>query len=188
MNRDFEKDCLMKRTVTVMDNLRKEYSNWLRIAVLNDFAGRCLCHDVLFNKENLPKEGQLLFKELEYLKQENLFDEQREKPFPPNGITDYTTFDVTLLTRIIKSKYGNKYKLLVDDLRKARNKEFHRGSKTLSDNEFDQLWNEITNMLKQHQFDLQSVGDLKNCDIFANQLYRDIAISIQGILDRILLL
>lgn len=171
-----------------MDNLRKEYSNWLRIAVLNDFAGRQLCHDVLFCKEKLPKDGRLLYKELECLKQERLFDEQREKLFPPSGITDYTTFDVTLLTRIIKSKYGNRYSLLVDDLRKARNNESHRGSKKLSDNEFNQLWDEITNMLKKHQFDLQSVGELKKCDIFANQLYRDIAISIQGSLDRILLL
>ena len=171
-----------------MDNLRTEYSNWLRIAVLNDFAGRRLCHDVLFHRENLPKDGTLLYKELEYLKGESLYDEQREKLFPPNGITDYTTFDITLLTRIIKSRYGNKYKLLVDDLRKARNAECHRGSKKLSDNEFDQLWDQITDMLKQHHFDLQLVGDLKNCDIFANQLYRDIAISIQGTLDRILLL
>ena len=171
-----------------MDNLRQEYSNWLRIAVLIDFAGRRLCHDVLFHKEKLPKDGTLLRKELEFLKLERLYDEQRQKLFPPNGITDYTTFDVTLLTRIIKSKFGNKYKLLVDDLRKARNTECHRGSKELSDIEFDQLWDEITDMLKQHHFDLQSIGDLKKCDIFANQLYRDTTISIHGSVDRILLL
>ena len=163
-----------------MDNLCKAYSNWLCIAVLNDFAGRQLCHDVLFRKEKLPKDGTLLYKKLEYLKPECLYDEQRKKFFRSNGITDYTTFDMTLLARIIESKYENKYKLLVDDLRKARNKVWHRGSKKLSDNEFDQLLNEITNMLKQHKLDVKSVGDLKTCDIFANQLYRDIAISIRG--------
>ena len=178
----------MKKTATAMDNLRTEYPNWLRIAVLTDFAGRRLCHDVLFHKENLPKDGKLLYKKLECLKQKRLLPEQREKLFPPNGITDYNKFDVTLLTKIIESMYGNKYKLLVDDLRKARNTECHRGYKKLSDNEFDQLWDQITDMLKQHHFDLQSVGNLKNCDIFASQLYRDIAISIQGSLDRILFL
>ena len=178
----------MKRTATAMDSLRKEYANWLRIFVLNDFGGRRLCHNVLFDKENLPKDGTLLYRELEYLKSENLFPEQREKLFPPDGITDYTTFDVILLTRIIKSKYGNTYQSLVDDLRQARNKECHRGSKELSDNEFNQLWDEITDMLKKHGFDIQLVGDLKTCDIFANQLYRNTAISIQGSLDRFFLL
>ena len=171
-----------------MDDLRKEYANWLRIAVLVDFAGRRLCYDVLFNKEKLPKDGQLLYKELENLKRKQFNREQREKLFPANEITDYTTFDVTLLTKIIESKYGNKYERLVKDLRNARNKESHRGSKELSNNEFNQLWDGITNMLKQHPFNLQLVGDLKNCDIFANQLYRDVAISIQGILDGILFL
>ena len=45
---------VVKRAATTMDNLRKEYANWLRIAVLNDFGGRRLCHNVLFVKENLP--------------------------------------------------------------------------------------------------------------------------------------
>ena len=94
-----------------MDNLCKAYSNWLCIAVLNDFAGRQLCHDVLFRKEKLPKDGTLLYKKLEYLKPECLYDEQRKKLFHSNGITDYTTFDMTLLARIIESKYENKYKL-----------------------------------------------------------------------------
>ena len=171
-----------------MDNLRKEYPNWLRIAVLTDFAGRALCYDVLFSQENLPKNGALLYKELEYLKSERLFKDQHEKLFPPNGITDYTRFDVTLLTRIIESKFGNKYKPLVDDLRKARNEECHRGNKELSENEFSQLWDEITQMLGKHGFDLKLVVDLKKCDIFSNRLFRDVAISIQGTLDRFLLL
>lgn len=70
---------------------------------------------------------------------------------------------------IIKSKYGNTYQSLVADLRKARNKESHRGSKELSASEFNQPWDEITDMLKRHGFDLQLVGELKTCDIFANQ-------------------
>ena len=171
-----------------MDNLRKEYPNWLRIAVLTDYAGRALCHDVLFSQENLPKDGALLYKELEYLKSERLFKDQREKLFPPNGITDYTTFDVTSLTKIIESKFGNKYKPLVDDLRKARNEEGHRGNKELSENEFSQLWDEITQMLGKDGFDLKLVVDLKKCDIFSNQLFRDVAISIQGTQDKFLLL
>lgn len=164
-----------------MDNLRKEFPNWLRLAVLVDYAGRELCYEVLFTKENLPKDGALLYKELEYLKSDpRLFKDQYKTLFPTNRKTDYTAFDVTLLTKIIKSKFGNKYKQLVDDLREARNKECHRGKKELPDNEFHQLWNEITDKLKQHNFNLQLIADLKECDIFSNQVYRDVAIAIQG--------
>lgn len=76
---------------------------------------------------------------------------------------------MTLLTMIIKSKYGDTYQSLVADPRKARNKESHRGSKELSASEFNQPWDEIKDMLKRHGFDLQLVGELKTCDIFANQ-------------------
>ena len=171
----------MKIAASVMDNLRKEFPNWLRIAVLVDYASRELCYEVLFTKENLPKDGALLYKELEYLKSDpRLFKDQYKTLFPTNGKTDYTAFDVTLLTKIIKSKFGNKYKQLVDDLREVRNKECHRGKKELPDNEFHQLWNEITDKLKQHNFNLQLIADLKECDIFSNQVYRDVAIAIQG--------
>ena len=57
---------------------------------------------------------------------------------PNTKITDHTKFDLTLLTSIIEKKFGDKYKSLVNDLMRARNREFHRGNKELSETEFEQ--------------------------------------------------
>ena len=158
------------------DNLRQEYEKWFRLTTLIDFAGRHLCHDVLFKRENLPIDGALLYTELEGLKSKICrYPDQIKIVFPSSGITDHNKFDLTLLTSIIQSKFGDKYKTLVGDLRGARNKEFHRGNKILSDTEFDNLWTETTVMLENHGFDMKLVNDLKTSDPFSNQQFRDVA-------------
>ena len=158
--------------------LSQEYQKWLRIMTLIDFAGRRLCRDVLFTKENLPTDGARLYEEIKDLKCQ--FQDQKEILCPANGITDHTKFDLTLLTSIINKKFGNKYKSLVNDLRDARNRECHRGNKILSAAEFEQLWNDTTDMLTKYGFDVSLVNELKWCDIFSQYQLQDIAISIQG--------
>ena len=161
--------------------LSQEYEKWLRIMTLIDFAGRRLCRDVLFTKEKLPTDGALLYQELKDLKSTICrFQDQKEILCPANGITDHTKFDLTLLTSIIEKKFGKKYKSLVSDLRAARNEEFHRGDKKLSTTEFEQLWNNTTDMLTQYGFNISLVNELKCCDIFSQYQLQDIAISIQG--------
>ena len=161
------------------DNLCQEYEKWFRLTTLIDFAGRHLCHDVLFKREKLPIDGALLRTELEGLKSKICrYPDQIEIVFPSSGIADHNKFDLTLLTSIIQSKFKDKYETLVDDLRRARNKEFHRGNKTLSDTEFDDLWNETTVMLEKHGFDMKLVNDLKTSDPFSNQQFKDVSISI----------
>ena len=161
--------------------LSQEYEKWLRIMTLIDFAGRRLCQDVLFTQEKLPADGTLLYEELKDLKSAICrFPDQYEILCPANGITDHTKFDLTLLTSIINKKFGNKYKSLVNDLRDARNRECHRGNKILSAAEFEQLWNDTTDMLTQYGFDVSLVNELKGCDIFSQYQLQDIAISIQG--------
>ena len=167
------------------DNLCQEYEKWFRLTTLTDFAGRHLCYDVLFKKEKLPTDGALLYTELEGIKSKIRFADQLEIVFPSSGITDYNKFDLTLLTSIIQSKYGDKYKTLVGDLRGARNKEFHRENKTLSDTEFDDLWNGTTHMLENHGFDMKLVSDLKTSDPFSHQQFKDVAmLNFLGSIDR----
>ena len=158
------------------DNLCQEYKKWFRLTTLIDFAGRHLCYEVLFKKEKLPIDGALLYRELEGIKSKIRFSDQFEIVFPSTGITDYNKFDLTLLTSIIQSKFGDRYKTLVGDLRGARNKEFHRGNKTLSDTEFDTSWNETTHMLESHGFDMKLVSDLKTSDPFSHLQFKDVAI------------
>lgn len=156
-----------------MNNLRLEYEKWLRVAILTDFGGKELCHDVLFNKEQLPTDGKLLWKELDGLKFQ--YNDQREIACPSGGSTDYTKFDVTLYTSIIQKKFDKKYDSLVSDLRKARNGIFHRGKKELSNNEFECLWKSTLDMLQNHGFDPRSIVDLKVCDIFLHDPFKEIA-------------
>ena len=172
---------------TANDNISKEYENWLRLMTLIHFGGKHLCCDVLFTREKLPTDGTLLFKELEHLKPKMHFEDQKEVLCPSTGSTDYNEFDLTLFTSVIEKLYGDKYKALVKDLRDARNSQFHKGNTMLSDKEFKQLWYETTHMLHRHDLDLQLVVDLENCDLFSNQKYSHIAISIQGSLERFLL-
>ena len=166
-----------------MDNLSQEYENWLRLIILVDFSGRNLCHNVLFVQEQLPTDGKLLYNELESVSCH--YNDQRKILRPTSGITNCNKFDVTLYTKVIKGKFGNKYDSLVNDLRDARNKLFHTGKKEIPDKEFHQLWQDTTDMLQKHNFDLALVDGLKTCDIFSHNRFRDIATFIhQGSIGR----
>ena len=170
-----------------MDNISQEYENWLRLTILVDFSGRNLCYNVLFVKEQLPTDGKLLYKELETLRCQ--YEDQREILCPSSGITNCDKFDVTLYTRIIKGKFGNKYDSLVNDLRDARNKLFHTGKKEIHDKEFNMLWKDTTDMLQKHNFDFELVDGLKTLDIFSHKQFRSIAMFFhQGNIGRFLLL
>ena len=178
-----------------MDNLPKEYDRWLRLMILIDYGGSKLCHDVLFNQEGLPKDGVALQSQMTSLKNK-LNKDQRGKVFPGNGNPDYTTFDVTLLTDIIRHKFVDKYNSLVSDLKKWRNDIVHRGNKRLSTDEFNQLWRDISDMLQQQQqhfnlslINLKSVSNLEVHDIILHQEYRHIIVFIlQGNINIFLLL
>ena len=67
---------------------------------------------------------------------------------------------------------------MLTDLRNSRNTEFHRGNKNLSDLEFNQLWNDTTQMLQKHGFDLQLIGDLRTCDLSLENQFKDISMHI----------
>ena len=158
------------------NNLFQDYEKWLRLATLIDFAGRHLCHTVLHAKEHLPTDGAELYKELEGFKSKICrYKDQQEILCPSNGITDENKFDVTLYTNIIEKKFPKRYDSLVTDLRNARNTECHRGNKKISDSEFNQLWNDTTQMLQKHGFDIQLVGSLRTCDLSSDNQFKDIA-------------
>ena len=151
-----------------------QYDKWFRLTILIDFGGRKLCHDVLFNRERLPTDGRLLYLELVRIESRiGKFAHQREVLFPTSQITDFRKFDVTLYTSIILGLFGNKYKSLASDLRNARNREFHRGNKDLSESEFGLLWVETTDMLQKHGFDVTSVDNLKTSNIIPLHDYMD---------------
>ena len=48
-----------EKTTTAMENLCQGYKNWLRVALLNNFSGRELCHNLLFNMQKLHNDEML---------------------------------------------------------------------------------------------------------------------------------
>ena len=173
---------------TAKDKIIKEYENWLRLITLINFGGQHLCRDVLFQRENLPTDGTLLFKILEPLKSKIKFQDQREIICPDTKKTDCSKFDLTLFTNVIANLFKDKYKSLVKDLRDARNTEFHRGNKQLSDNEFKLLWCKTSLMLQGHGLDFQLIKDLEKGNLFSNTKYDHIVKSVEGSIYRFLFL
>ena len=84
--------------------------------------------------------------------------------YPPDQITDESNFDITLYTKIIKGLYGQKYDTLVGDVRKLRNNIWHKGDPELTEEEFENLWEEASKTLTFHHFDMNSVAGLKECE------------------------
>lgn len=142
------------------DKLSEKHEKWLRLIILVDFAARKLCEDVLFNKEKLPTDGVKLCCELKPIQSKIChFEEQFKVLCPSNGISDYTKFDLILLTRIVHKKSGTKYKSLAHDLREVLKELFHRDNKEVSEKEFGRLWDDTILMLKIHGFNPKLVGD-----------------------------
>lgn len=170
---------VISRMAVASYNQFKQHERWLRIATLIDFAGRKLCLEVLHRKEHLPTDGALLYHMLKpYKSKIARFADQVNILCPPNGIVDVSKFDLTLLTSIIETLFPGKYDNLVKGVRRARNREYHRGDKRLSDNEFHDLWEETEQMLQNHGFDLRLVGDLKTCDLSNDCKFKDVAMHI----------
>ena len=158
-----------------------QYKNWLRIVLLLEYGSREVCCDVLFRKENWPTDGAELFKRLKPLQSKICrFRDQQEILCPSTGTTDHNKFDGVLFTAIIKVLFGSKYQSLVNDLRAARNSQYHRVDKELSDSEFNELWQHITNMFKKYGFDVASHDNLKAADPLLNQQLESLGKSLQG--------
>ena len=154
------------------DSTCQRYEKWLRVVTLVHFGCKKICFDLLHIEERLPTDGEELYIYLAFHKQSiNPQHFQEHVLFPPDKITtDESKFDVALYTRIIQGLFGTKYNMLLDDLRKLRNKEFHRGNIQLTKEEFIELWRETSSILESHGFDMDLVDGLKDCEF--SQLHK----------------
>ena len=172
--------------MALLDNsVCKRYEKWLRLVGLVHFGCKKICYDLLHTKEGLPTDGGDLYIYLSFHKQ-NIKPEkfQWELLYPPNEITDESKFDITLYTRVIHGLYGTKYERLLYDLRKLRNTEFHRGKIQLREAEFKELWEKASNILKSHDFDMNLVAGLRDCEFSQVQKYSETLLDcIQGIVE-----
>ena len=150
----------------------KCYEKWLRLMTLIDYAGKKICHDLLFITERLPVDGKLFYSILwrnEYRIKPNRY--QRFILYPQSHRTDKSKFDISLYIRIIQGLCGNKYEQYLDNLRKLRNRLFHTGCTNLTETDFNTLWNDASDILKWYKFNMSSVAGLKDCEFSLLQEY-----------------
>ena len=155
-------------------SLWKRYEKWLRLMTLVHHAGKEICYKLLFTKRKLPTDGSSLY---HFLK----ISEQRIKPdksqklvlYPQNQHTDSANFDIPLYTKIIHGLFGLHYSKLVGDVRMLRNKMFHQGNAELTEKKFKDLWEEASEVLESHEFDMNSVAGLKECSFDQLREYKE---------------
>ena len=155
-------------------NLWNRYEKWLRLMTVVHHSGKEICYNLLFTKRRLPTDGKSLFNFLKINeKRINPDEHQKSILYPPNEKTDPFEFDIPLYTKIIQGYYGRYYYSLVKDLRTLRNKMFHKGNAELTEKEFKDLWEEISRILQSHDFDMDSVAKLKDCNFSQLQEYEN---------------
>ena len=159
----------------------QNHENWLRLAVLIDYAGTKLCREVLHTIEGLPKDGSQLYHELLPFKDKMQYNYQKEILCPPSGVTDERKFDITLFTGLIEKMFKGRHTLLIKDLRKNRNDLYHMGSKDISDSDFEKRWKSACDMLQRHGF-TETVDDLKTVSLLTIEKLDKILKSIEGLI------
>ena len=153
--------------------LWKRYEKWLRLITLVHHAGKEICYKLLFIERKLPTNGELLYEFLE-INKERIKPDKNQKVvlYPQNRNTDISEFDVSLYTKVIQGLYGWYYQDLLKNLRMLRNRLFHKGRTKLTVEEFRDLWEEASNILESHKFNMESVAGLKECDFDQLEEYK----------------
>ena len=144
---------------------RKDYENWLRLVVFVNFGGKKLFKEIIYEKEQLPRDGCQLYSKLATHTNKLQYQLHEEILCPSNEIIDESKFDLKIYALVIYLLFGTKYKHLIYEVRDKRNKIFHMADKLICEAKFDKLWNETGDMLRKHGFDIQSLDDLKTCDL-----------------------
>ena len=136
------------------------------------YVGFEICKNILHNIELLPVNGAQLYLALfrqqrefnRLLRKKVLNQNQFDLIFPVNGSTDITKFDITLFTCVITVMFGKqKYKVIVNELKKWRNEEFHQGEILVNHLEFNNKWNNFLLLAAGYGVNAGKFADLKTC-------------------------
>ena len=140
----------MSRSITTADKLTEEYENWFHLITFIDNAGRTLCQNILHKKENVPVDGKKFYSILQNYKNQMHFQIHKKFLCPLDQFIDQSKFDLMLYINVIQMMYGNKYKNVIQDLRIMQNQLYHMGKKSLSVEEFENLWIHACSVFCKH--------------------------------------
>uniref|UniRef100_A0A7M5WTQ7 Uncharacterized protein n=1 Tax=Clytia hemisphaerica TaxID=252671 RepID=A0A7M5WTQ7_9CNID len=154
------------------EQIAANYENWLRLMTLIHYVGFEICKNILHNIEKLPVNGAQLYLALfrrqrefnKLLRKQVLHQDQFDLIFPANGSTDITQFDITLFSLVITVMFGKKkYKVIVNELKKWRNEEFHQGEILMNQVDFNAKWNAFLLLATPYGVNVGKFVDLKTC-------------------------
>ena len=158
----------MSQCTTAAEKLTEEYGNWLRLITFIDNAGRTLCQNILHKKEKVPVDGKGFYSMLQNYKNRMHFQIHKEILGPLDQIIDESKFDLLLYMTVIHMIYDDRYEDVIQDLRSMRNQLFHMGKKSLSAEDFENLWSRVFNMFHKHGLkddDIKPFIEIKNCKL-----------------------
>ena len=155
--------------------MRKDYENWLRLVVLMDYAGKSLSDEILHKKEEIPRDGAQLYSELQIHKDKIHYQIHEEIFCPSDKTIDESKFDLMIYGAVIHLLFGSKYEDLICDVRDRRNEIYHMPDESICAAEFKKLWSQAGNMLWKHGFDLESLDDLRTCDLSSTEELKGIS-------------
>ena len=116
---------LVPKSISTASKLPGEYRNWLRLFTSIDNAGRTFCQNILYEKEKVPNDGKEFYCILQNYKNQMHFQIHKEILCPSDQFIDDSKFDLMIYTAVIQMMYGDRYKVVVQDLRVLRNQSYH---------------------------------------------------------------
>ena len=155
----------------IISVLRKDYENWLRLAVLINTAGKNVCHKILYEGKKIT-DGKKLYSILQKYRSRISFQMYEEILYPSNEVTDESKFDLLTYTMIIRLMFGSEYKDYLRDMRDMRNKIFHIEDVSTCTKKFEQLWSDTCDIFGTRGFDMSHLNYLKTCDLLSIKCYR----------------
>ena len=176
--------------MSVIYNTAKRFEKWCRLAILIQEGGESVCKDILHKRIGVPTEGQDIYNYLQHYKTEiknlNLQRYQEKILLPDNGVIDKRKLDLPLCTYIIQILDQTKQYLSIKKLRYKRNEIFNMEEykKDMCEEKFEEYWNQLSELLKGLNYDMNLSINLKSEDLFLSrgreETIRYIVCDIQG--------
>ena len=155
-----------------------KFEKWCRLVILLQEGGEYVCKHILHTELGVPTDGGEMYKYLQSyeadIKKEINYPYQKKVLLPADGHIDETKLDIPLFSYIIKILDKNKNYQSIEKLRFMRNDLFHMegNRRNMSEQEFDDQWDKVVQLLNGLNFGMSSLNSLKSDDLVKTQHHK----------------
>lgn len=153
----------------------RKFEKWCRLVILLQEGGESVCKYILHNKLDVPTDGGEMYKHFQSyeadIRKTIKYSYQKEIILPANKHIDEKKIDIPLFSYMIQILDKNKTYSSIENLRFMRNDLFHmeENRRNMSEQEFNDQWDKLTQLLKDLNFDMSSLSSLKRIDLVMEQ-------------------